>query len=61
MAQKEEEYQDKFENPYRAAEKGYIEDVIEPANTRFRLIRALEMLSGKKDRNPPRKHGNIPL
>lgn len=61
MAEKEEEYQDKFENPYRAAEKGYIEDVIEPANTRFRLIRALEMLSGKKDRNPPRKHGNIPL
>jgi acetyl-CoA carboxylase carboxyltransferase component len=61
MVQKEEEYQDKFENPYRAAEKGYIEDVIEPANTRFRLIRALEMLSGKKDRNPPRKHGNIPL
>ncbi|UCF98716.1 MAG: methylmalonyl-CoA carboxyltransferase [Spirochaetaceae bacterium] len=61
MTQKEEEYQDKFENPYRAAEKGYIEDVIEPANTRFRLIRALEMLSGKKDRNPPRKHGNIPL
>jgi acetyl-CoA carboxylase carboxyltransferase component len=61
MVQKEKEYQDKFENPYRAAEKGYIEDVIEPANTRFRLIRALEMLSGKKDRNPPRKHGNIPL
>jgi acetyl-CoA carboxylase carboxyltransferase component len=61
MAQKELEYQDKFENPYRAAEKGYIEDVIEPANTRFRLIRALEMLSGKKDTNPPRKHGNIPL
>jgi acetyl-CoA carboxylase carboxyltransferase component len=61
MAAKEEEYQDRFSNPYRAAEKGYIEDVIEPANTRVRLIRVLEMLSGKRDINPPRKHGNIPL
>ena len=61
MAQKEEEYQDRFSNPYRAAEQGYIEDIIEPAATRIRLIRSLEMLSGKRDSNPPRKHGNIPL
>ncbi len=61
MAGKEEEYKDKFSNPYRAAEKGYIEDIIEPAATRLRIIRALEMLSTKKDTNPPRKHGNIPL
>ena len=61
MAQKEEEYRDRFSNPYRAAEQGYIEDIIEPAATRIRLIRSLEMLSGKRDTNPPRKHGNIPL
>ncbi len=58
---KESEYRDKFFNPYRAAEKGYIDDIIEPATTRFRIIRALEMLASKKDTNPPRKHGNIPL
>ncbi|MBU8913741.1 MAG: methylmalonyl-CoA carboxyltransferase [Spirochaetales bacterium] len=61
MAEKEEEYQDRFSNPYRAAEQGYIEDVMEPATTRIRLIRSLEMLSGKRDTNPPRKHGNMPL
>jgi methylmalonyl-CoA decarboxylase subunit alpha len=61
MAKKEEEYQDRFSNPYRAAEQGYIEDIIEPAATRIRLIRSLEMLSGKRDTNPPRKHGNMPL
>ena len=61
MREKEDEYKDRFSNPYRAAEKGYIEDIIEPANTRIRLIRVLEMLSGKRDVNPPRKHGNIPL
>jgi acetyl-CoA carboxylase carboxyltransferase component len=61
MAEKVEEYQDRFSNPYRAAERGYIEDIIEPAATRVRLIRSLEMLSGKRDTNPPRKHGNIPL
>lgn len=61
LAEKEEEYDDKFSNPYRAAEKGYIEDIIEPASTRFRIIRALEMLWTKRDSNPPRKHGNIPL
>ena len=58
---KEQEYKDKFSNPYRAAEKGYIDDIIEPATTRFRIIRALEMFSTKRDSNPPKKHGNIPL
>ena len=61
LNEKEQEYKDKFANPYRAAEKGYIDDIIEPAATRFRLIRGLEMLATKKDTNPPRKHGNIPL
>jgi acetyl-CoA carboxylase carboxyltransferase component len=54
-------YRDLFANPYSAARKGYIDDVIEPAGTRLRLIKALEMLSGKRDANPPKKHGNIPL
>ncbi|MBT6993695.1 MAG: acyl-CoA carboxylase subunit beta, partial [Candidatus Cloacimonetes bacterium] len=61
VAAKIKEYKEKFANPYLAAEKGYIDDVIEPADTRFRIIRALEMLANKKDSNPPRKHGNIPL
>jgi len=61
LAEREEEYREKFANPYAAAEKGYIDDIIEPAVTRFRLIRAFEMLATKKDQNPPRKHGNIPL
>ncbi len=61
MAEKEAEYKDRFSNPYRAAEQSYIDDIIEPAATRIRLIRSLEMLSGKRDSNPPRKHGNIPL
>lgn len=56
-----EEYKEKFANPYKAAEKGYIDDIIEPSTTRFRLIRSLEMLANKRDSNPPRKHGNIPL
>jgi len=55
------EYRAKFATPYVAAERGYIDDVIEPRETRPRLISALEMLAGKRDRNPPRKHGNIPL
>ncbi len=58
---KEDEYRDKFANPYVAASKGYIDDVIEPAQTRFRIIRALEMLATKRGTNPPKKHGNIPL
>jgi len=55
------EYREKFANPYVAAERGYIDDVIEPRETRPRLINALEMLSNKRDTNPAKKHGNIPL
>jgi len=55
------EYHDKFNNPYIAAARGYIDDVIDPRETRPRLIRALKMLKGKTDSNPFRKHGNIPL
>jgi len=61
MEEKESEYKDKFANPYVAAKYGYIDDVIEPRNTRFRIIRALQMLATKKDTNPPKKHSNIPL
>ncbi len=56
-----EEYRAKFANPYVAAERGYIDDVIEPKETRPRLINALEMLQNKRDSNPAKKHGNIPL
>ena len=59
--EKEAEYLDNFANPYQAAKYGYIDDVIEPRNTRFRIIRALQTLSTKKDTNPPRKHSNLPL
>jgi len=55
------EYRAKFANPYVAASRGYIDDVIEPRETRPRLINALEMLQNKRDTNPPKKHGNIPL
>lgn len=55
------EYREKFANPYVAASRGYIDDVIEPHETRPRLINALEMLSNKRDTNPPKKHGCIPL
>ena len=55
------EYRDKFANPHIAASKGYIDDVIDPRNTRPKLIKSLEMLSNKSDTNPPKKHGNIPL
>jgi propionyl-CoA carboxylase beta chain len=54
-------YRDKFANPYIAASRGYIDDVIEPRETRPRLINALEMLSNKRDTNPPKKHGCTPL
>ncbi|MCH5227267.1 MAG: acyl-CoA carboxylase subunit beta [Muribaculaceae bacterium] len=60
-AEKENEYRKLFANPYQAAKYGYIDDVIEPRNTRFRIIRALQMLATKKLSNPPKKHGNIPL
>jgi propionyl-CoA carboxylase beta chain len=56
-----EEYRDKFASPYAAAELGYIDEVIRPRETRPRLIRALGLLANKRDTNPPRKHGNIPL
>ncbi len=55
------DYKEKFANPYVAAQRGYIDDVIEPKETRPRLINALEMLSNKRDANPAKKHGNIPL
>ncbi len=55
------EYREKFANPYIAAERGYLDDIIEPRETRQRLINALEMLSNKRDSNPAKKHGNIPL
>ncbi|MDX1664676.1 MAG: acyl-CoA carboxylase subunit beta [Candidatus Promineifilaceae bacterium] len=63
-ARKEElvaEYRERFANPYAAAARGYIDDVIEPRETRPRLINALNMLQNKRDENPPKKHGNIPL
>jgi propionyl-CoA carboxylase beta chain len=55
------EYTERFANPYIAAARGYVDDVIDPRDTRPRLIEALETLRGKRDRNPPRKHGNLPL
>ncbi|GCF09712.1 acyl-CoA carboxylase subunit beta [Dictyobacter arantiisoli] len=55
------EYNVKFANPYISASRGYIDEVIEPAYTRIKLISALEMLKNKRDTNPPKKHGNIPL
>ena len=55
------EYTQKFANPYIAASRGYIDEVIEPGMTRIKLISALEMLKNKRDTNPPKKHGNIPL
>ena len=61
MAEKVNEYNKLFANPYNAARYGYIDDVIEPRNTRFRIIRALQQLQTKKLTNPAKKHGNIPL
>jgi propionyl-CoA carboxylase beta chain len=55
------DYQERFSNPYRAAELGYIDEVIDPADTRLKLIQALRMLKTKRDTNPPKKHANIPL
>jgi len=61
MASREQEFRDRFANPYLAAARGYVDDVIDPRETRARLIAALELLANKRDRNPPKKHGNIPL
>ena len=59
--QRVEEYRSQFANPYVAAGRGYVDDVIDPRETRPRLVGALDMLRNKRDTNPPRKHGNIPL
>jgi propionyl-CoA carboxylase beta chain len=56
-----DEYREKFANPYIAAERGYVDEIIEPARTRSKLITGLRVLENKRDNNPPRKHGNIPL
>ncbi len=56
-----EEFRERFANPYVAAERGYVDAVIQPRETRKKLIQALEMLQTKRDKNPPKKHGNIPL
>ena len=56
-----DEFNEKFANPYVAAERGFIDEVIEPSQTRPKLIRALSLLKNKRDTNPPKKHGNIPL
>ena len=61
LDEKVEEYRQKFSNPYVAAQYGYIDDVIEPRNTRFRVIRALESLRNKRLENPAKKHDNLPL
>lgn len=59
--EKIDEFREKFANPYIASEKGYVDEVIEPKYTRAKLIAALRMLANKRDKNPPKKHGNIPL
>ncbi len=61
LAEKEAEYQEAVANPYVAARRGYVDDIIEPARTRFRIVKALGMLKNKRDTNPMKKHGNIPL
>ncbi len=60
-AELEASYREEFAHPYKAAARGYVDDVIDPRETRWRLISGLELLSEKRDHNPPRKHGNIPL
>ena len=59
--EKEKEYSDLFANPYRAAERGFVDEVIEPAETRAKLIKAYQMLENKVVNAPRKKHGNIPL
>jgi methylmalonyl-CoA decarboxylase subunit alpha len=61
LAEKEKEYHDAVANPYIAAQRGYIDDIIEPSATRLRIIKALKTLENKRDTNPMKKHGNIPL
>jgi propionyl-CoA carboxylase beta chain len=61
MKQKEQEYAEKFAHPYRAAERGFIDEVIDPKDTRRKLIKGFFMLSHKVTNRPRRKHGNMPL
>ena len=61
VAERVAEYRQRFANPYVAAERGYVDAVIDPRDTRRELIRGLAMLADKRDANPPKKHGNIPL
>lgn len=61
LQEREQEYQDTVANPYVAAQRGYIDDIIEPARTRIRIIKALQIVENKRDTNPMKKHGNIPL
>ncbi len=61
LQEREQEYQDTVANPYVAAQRGYIDDIIEPARTRLRIINALQIVENKRDTNPMKKHGNIPL
>jgi propionyl-CoA carboxylase beta chain len=60
-AQKVAEFRERFANPFVAAERGFVDEVIAPRQTRRKITAGLEMTRGKRDRNPPRKHGNIPL
>jgi len=60
-AEKTAEFRAKFANPFVAASRGFVDEVIQPRTTRAKLIQALSRLSTKRDRNPPKKHGNIPL
>ncbi|HEX6039489.1 acyl-CoA carboxylase subunit beta [Longimicrobium sp.] len=60
-ATRQKDYEERFANPFAAAARGYVDDVIDPRETRARVISALDMLQNKRDSNPPRKHGNIPL
>ena len=59
--EKIEEFRDRFANPYVAADRGFVDAIIQPRETRKKLIQALAMLEGKRDKNPAKKHGNIPL
>ena len=59
--QKIEEFRERLANPYVAADRGFVDAVIQPRDTRKKLIQALAMLENKRDKNPPKKHGNIPL
>ena len=64
VAKKDElvaDYKDKFANPYRAAELGYVDEILLPRDTRARLVEAFDSLENKRAANPPKKHGNIPL